>query len=299
MRYTLRQLEVFLAVARHDSVSQAGKALGMSQSAASEALSELEQQFSIRLFERRGKRLSLSELGRTLRPAAEALQAQAHELEARLANQASVGTLRIGATLSIGDYLAPPLMARFMREQPGARVTLHVANTAEIGRKVRNFELDVGLVEGELLEPELEVTRWRSDELLVFCAPNHAFARRRQLTDRDLCKARWIVREPGSGTRQAFERALHGLLPELDIALELQHTEAILSAVKAGVGVGCVSRIALEDALAHRSLVACRVPQRSFERDFFFVLHKQKYRSAGVQAWLALCQRAGKRRITA
>jgi DNA-binding transcriptional LysR family regulator len=292
MRYSLRQLEVFLAVATHDSVSRAGRTLGMSQSAVSESLAELERQFSVRLFERRGKRLSLSELGRGLRPSAEALLAQARELEERLADQASVGTLRIGATLSIGDYLAPRLLARFMREQPGARVTLYVANTAEIAQRVRNFELDVGLVEGELLEPELEVTRWRPDELVVFCAPQHPFAKKRQLVDRDLLKARWIVREAGSGTRQAFERAMQGLLPELDIALELQHSEAILSAVKAGMGVGCLSRIALEDALADRRLVECKVPKRNFQRHFFFVLHKQKYRSAGVRAWLELCQRA-------
>lgn len=296
MRYSLRQLEVFLAVATHDSVSRAGGTLGMSQSAVSEALGELERQFEVRLFERRGKRLSLSELGRSLRPAAEALLAQARELEDKLANQASVGTLRVGATLSIGDYLAPPLLARFMREQPGARVTLYVANTAEIARRVLNFELDVGLVEGELLEPELEVTRWRPDELVVFCAPQHPFAKKRQLVDRDLLKARWIVREAGSGTRQAFERAMHGILPDLDIALELQHSEAILSAVKAGVGVGCLSRIAVEDALTHRRLVECKVPKRNFQRHFFFVLHKQKYRSAAVRAWLELCERARPRR---
>jgi len=291
MRYTLRQLEVFLAVAKHDSVSRAGAELALSQSAVSEALAELEHQFSIKLFERLGKRLQLSELGRGLRPLAEALYAQASELEARLASQAGVGTLRIGATLSIGDYLVPSLMATFMREQPDARVTLHVANTAEIARKVTNFELDVGIVEGELNEPELEVTRWRPDELVVFCAPNHPFAKKRALTDRDLGAARWIVREPGSGTRQAFERALSGLLPELDIALELQHTEAIMSAVKAGLGVGCISRLALADALLHGTLVGCRVPQRSFQRHFFFVLHKRKYKSAGVRAWLALCER--------
>src|SRR5690242_2613543 len=116
MRYTLRQLEVFLSVARHDSVSRAAKELGMSQSAASEALSELEQQFAIQLFERRGKRLQLSELGRGVRGTAEALLEHANELQAQLANQGSLGTLRIGATLSIGDYLIPPLMARFMRE---------------------------------------------------------------------------------------------------------------------------------------------------------------------------------------
>ncbi|MEY4513338.1 MAG: HTH-type transcriptional regulator CysL, partial [Pseudomonadota bacterium] len=198
----------------------------------------------------------------------------------------------IGATLSIGDYLVPALMATFMREQPEARVTLHVANTAEIARQVMNFELDVGIVEGELIEPELAVTRWRPDELVVFCAPSHPFAKKRALTDKDLTSARWIVREPGSGTRQAFERAMHGLLADLDIALELQHTEAIMSAVKAGLGLGCISRIALQDAIAHGTLVGCRVPQRSFRRHFFFVLHKRKYKSAGVRAWLELCARA-------
>lgn len=291
MRYTLRQLEVFLCVAKHDSVSRAAKELALSQSAVSEALAELEHQFSIKLFERIGKRLELSELGRALRPWAEGLYAQASELEARLASQTSVGTLRIGATLSIGDYLVPALMATFMREQPDARVTLHVANTAEIARQVMNFELDVGIVEGELIEPELSVTRWRPDELVVFCAPSHPFAKRRALSDKDLASARWIVREQGSGTRQAFERAMHGLLSELDIALELQHTEAIMSAVKAGLGLGCISRIALEEAFSHGTLVACRVPQRSFRRHFFFVLHKRKYKSAGVRAWLELCSR--------
>lgn len=297
MRYTLRQLEVFLAVAKHDSVSRAGRQLGMSQSAVSEALGELEHQFGIRLFDRVGKRVQLSELGRTLRPRAEALHAQASELEASLArHRGGVGTVRVGATLSIGDYLVPSLMARFMREQPGARATLHVANTPEIARRVLNFELDVGMVEGELIEPDLEVTRWRPDELVVFCAPGHPLAKKRALSDRDLLSAQWIVREPGSGTRQAFERGMRGILPELQIALELQHTEAIMSAVKAGLGVGCISRVALAESLAHRTLVGCKVPGRSFARHFFFVLHKRRYRGEGVLAWLALCERAARER---
>jgi DNA-binding transcriptional LysR family regulator len=291
MRYSLRQLEVFASVARHDSVSRAAEELGMSQSAVSDSLKELESQFSFRLFDRVGKRLQISELGRALRAPAEALLLQARELENQFASRSPVGTLRIGATLSIGDYLVPPLMARFMREHPGARVTLHVANTAAIARGVRNFELDIGIVEGELNEPELRVTRWRPDELVVFCAPGHAFAKKRALSDRDLRAARWIVREPGSGTRQAFERALSGLLHELDIALELEHTEAIISAVRAGIGVGCVSRIALEEPFKHGTLVPCRVPQRSFARHFFFVQHAQRAQSAGVEAWLALCRR--------
>ena len=291
MRFTLRQLEVFLAVARGESVSRAATELAMSQSAVSSALADLEGQFDIRLFDRIGKRLQLSGLGRALRPRAEALRAQAEGLEQAFAQHDEVGLVRVGATLTIGNYVSVPLMARFMRQYPGARVSLEIANTEEIRRKVANFEIDVGLVEGELQQPELEVTRWCEDELVVFCAPDHPFAARAALSDDDLLGAHWIVRETGSGTRQTFDHALHGLLPELRIALELQHTEAITSAVAAGLGVGCVSRIAVADAVQRGALHVCPVPHRDFRRHFFFALHKHKYRSAGIQRWLELCRR--------
>jgi DNA-binding transcriptional LysR family regulator len=289
MRFTLRQLEVFLAVARSESVSRAAEELGMSQSAVSGALAGLERQFDIRLFDRIGKRLQLSQLGHSLRPRGDALHEQALELEQAFKNESDIGVLRVGATLTIGNYVSVPLMARFMRTHPGARVTLDVANMAEIARKVTNFEIDVGLVEGELHDPNLDVIPWCDDELVVFCAPSHPFAGRAALGDDELRSAPWIVRESGSGTRQTFERAMHGLFPELSILLVLQHTEAIKSAVEAGLGLGCVSRIALEEAFARGSLAACRVPERDFRRQFCFVLHKQKHRSAAIAAWLELC----------
>lgn len=286
MRYTLRQLEVFLAVAQHESVSRAALDLSMSQSAVSGALADLERQFDIQLFERLGKRLQLSSLGLSVRARAEALQGQAREFENELASHDAVGQLRVGATLSIGNHLMVPEIARFMHEHPAARVTLDVANTVEIARKVLNFEIDIGFVEGELKETELEVSRWRPDELVVFCAPNHPLAAQRELSDADLIQAAWIVREPGSGTRQAFERAMHGILTDLHIVLELQHSEAIKSAVEAGLGLGCMSQVALEDAFRYRTLVPCRVPQRDFHRWFYAVLHKQKYQSAAVLRFL-------------
>ncbi len=290
MRFTLRQLQVFTAVARGESVSLAARQLAMSQSAVSGSLGELERQFEVRLFERIGKRLALSEQGRALRPRAEALCEQALELERSFAGQHQVGGLSVGATLSIGNYLCAPLMARYMNEHPGSRVTLHVANTAEIARRVKNYEIDLGLVEGELSDPDLKVTRWRSDELCVFASPKHPLARRRRLSDTDLKSASWILREQGSGTRQTFERAMHGLLPELTVALELEHTEAIKSAVKAGLGLGCVSRIALNDAFKHGSLVPCVVPDRDFRRFFSFVLHKRKLETRALSSFIALCR---------
>ncbi len=290
MRSTLRQLEVFLAVARVGSVSGAAKALAMSQSAASGSLADLERQFDIQLFDRIGKRLQLSELGLSVRARAEAVLEQAADLERALESRQDVARLRVGATLTIGNYLAVPLMASFMRRYPGAQLTLAVANTEEIARQAANFEIDVGLIEGETERAELEMTPWRDDQLAVFCAPGHPLAKKRFLKDDDLRQAAWIVRERGSGTRQAFDRAMRGLLPSLQIAMVLQHTEAIKGAVEAGLGIGCVSRIALADAFQRGSLVPCKVPHRDFRRQFYFLLHKQKVRGAAIDRWLAHCR---------
>lgn len=292
MHYTLRQLEVFLAVSATENISRAAEELSMSQSAVSGSLSDLESHFDIQLFDRVGKRIQLNELGRALRPRAQSLLEQATDLENALRRHTDIGRLKIGATLTIGNYLAVELMARFMTEQAGAQVTLEVANTAEIAHKVANFELDIALIEGELSHPDLEITPWMEDELIVFCAPSHPLAAKPQLTDDDLQNTTWILREPGSGTRQTFERAMHGLNSRLNVMLELQHTEAIKRAVEAGLGIGCISKVALKDAFKRGSLVPLVVPHRDLRRHFYFVVHRHKYRSAGIVRWITLCQEA-------
>jgi DNA-binding transcriptional LysR family regulator len=294
MKYSLRQLEVFLAAAHYENITRAADSLAMSQSAASSSLRDLEKQFDIQLFDRVGKRLQLNELGRFLRPRAEALLQQAREFERDLNQRSDVGHLNIGATLTIGNYLAVEMMARYMADHEGSDVRLTVANTSEISAKVENFELDVGLIEGELQHPDLEVIPWREDDLMVFCAPEHPLAERKQLNDEDLLAADWVVRESGSGTRQAFDRAMHGLVGELKLRHELQHTEAIKRAVEAGLGIGCLSEIALRDAIRRGNLVPLAVPHRDWHRQFYIIIHKQKYRSAGVESWLSLCRSYGR-----
>ena len=289
MKYTLRQLEVFLAVALYENITRAAQSLSMSQSAASGALKGLEQQFDIQLFDRLGKRLQINELGRLLRPQVESLLDQAGELELGLAQHADVGQIKLGATLTIGNYLAVEIMARFMAQHHSA-VSLYVANTAEIVAKVVNYDLDVGLIEGEFKHPDLSVTRWLGDELVVFCSPEHALARQGVLDDKELLAADWILRESGSGTRQAFDRAMAGILPDLTVQLELQHTEAIKRAVEKGLGISCLSRIALEDAFEQGRLVPLKVPHRDLRRAFYIILHRTKYRTAGLEKWLELCR---------
>jgi len=289
MKFTLRQLQVFLAVAHHENVTQAAGALALSQSAVSTALKQLEQHFNILLFDRLGKRLKLSEQGAKLRPQAESLMAQARQLEVQLLQGDDVGELKIGATLTIGNYLAIGIMANFMSGHPQARIELTVENTAAIANRVKNFEIDIGLIEGELQDPRLTVLPWRDDELVLFCSPKHTLAGKSVLTDQDLIAAQWIVRERGSGTRQAFDRAMAGLLSDLQLRLELQHTEGIKRAVEAGLGLGCLSRISLREAFQRGSLVELKAPQRQFDRKFYFILHEHKFLSPGIKSWIDYC----------
>ncbi len=290
MRYSLRQLEVFAAIGQAGTVSEAAERLSMSQSAASTSLSELERQFDCQLFDRNGKRLRLNETGRLLLPKARELLDRAGEVEAILAGGTVFGSLQVGATLTIGNYLGTLLLGEFMDRHPGSRVTLEVDNTSRIAERVKDFELDLGLIEGECDDAELEMTDWVADELAVFCAPDHPLAKRRQVTIERVLQEWWIVREPGSGTRQTLDRAMKRWQPQWKIRLELEHTEAIMHAVQAGLGLGCVSRLALKESFRRGSLVELKLKEIDLSRKFHFLLHRQKYRTPGIDAFLRLCR---------
>lgn len=290
MKLTLRQLEIFIAVARHQNVSRAAGTLSLSQSATSTALNELERQFDARLFDRIGKRIRLNELGNAILPRAAELIDRTRELEAMLQTQEAPGELRIGATLTIGNYLGTLIVSEFMQRYAGSRVTLDVENTAHIIARVASFDLDLGLIEGRCHHPDIEAMAWADDELEVFAAPNHPLVAKRRLTPKDLAAADWILREPGSGTRETFDLAAAGVLSQVRIKLELAHTEAIKRAVESGLGIGCISRLALREAFRRGSLARLKTPFLKMERKFFILVHKRKYRTAMSQQFIDLCQ---------
>jgi len=289
MKFSLRQLEVFVAIGRTDSVSRAAEELPLSQSATSTALGELERQFNLQLFDRVGKSLRLNETGRQLLPHAIELINRAREIEDLLEGRSGFGPLNIGATLTVGNYLATLIVANFLQKYPQSKVRLQVHNTSAIVQKVANYELDLGLVEGDCQHPDIEVLPWIEDELVVFCAPEHPLAGAAQVSTKQLLGEAWILREQGSGTRETFERAF-GHHAALDIRLELEHTEAIKRAVESGLGIGCISRLALKDAFRRGNLVPLNTPQLELVRHFYFLWHKQKYQSAGMREFLALCK---------
>ena len=290
MKFTLRQLEVFTAVASHENVSRAAEQLSLSQSATSTSLAELERQFDCQLFDRLGKRLLLNALGRQLLPQAVALLDRAREIEQLLHGHSGYGSLSVGATLTVGNYLATLLLAHFMQRHGDCRAALHVHNTASVVQQVANFELDLGLIEGDCQHPDIIVEPWVEDELAVFCAPHHPLAQQPRISLDRLFAQSWILREQGSGTRLTFDRAVRHHNRPLNIRLELEHTEAIKRAVESGLGVGCISRLALRDAVRRGSQVILDTPELDLRRAFCFIWHRHKYQSAAMREFLELCR---------
>ncbi len=298
MKYSLRQLQIFVAVAQGGSVSRAAENLALSQSATSTALGEFERQFDCQLFDRVGKRLRLNELGQQLLPRAVELLDRAREIENLLHGDAGFGPLNVGATLTIGNYLATLIIGRYMQHHPESRVRLHVSNTASIVEQVVHFELDLGLIEGECQHQDVIAEPWLEDELVVFAAPDHPLAARSIVSLDELSREAWILREQGSGTRRTLDRAVRHLARPLSVRLELEHTEAIKRAVESGLGIGCISRLALRDAFRRGSLVPIATPELDLGRQFHFIRHQQKFVTAGMRAFLEHCRQstAGKRR---
>ena len=289
MKITLRQLEVFAAIARLENVSQAAQGLSMSQSAASTALLELERHFDSPLFDRIGKSLRLNSLGRGFLPQVEDLLSRAQALEGFLAGGQLAG-LAVGATLTIGNYLATLILAEYLRRYPAGRVELKVANTQRIIEQLRRFELDIGLIEGEASDPDLIFEPWLEDELVVFCAPSHPLASVGLARSTVLAGEKWIVREPGSGSRALFDRAMRAQGIDVAVCLQLEHTEAIKRAVESGLGIACLSRLSLREALRRGSLVEIRTPDLQLTRRFHFVWHRQRYVGKASSVFLDLCR---------
>ena len=246
MRYTLRQLEIFVAISRLDSVSKASELLHLSQSATSTSLGELERQFGLQLFDRIGKSLSINESGKKLLPKAIELLDRAKEIESELSGLAGLGEINIGATLTIGNYLTNLLVAKFLQTYPGSNIKLQVQNTKTIIQKIINNELDLGMIEGDCDHPDIEVKPWIADELAIFSAPDHPLAKEKNINIDELYKQAWVLREKGSGTRETFDRVFGKNQKNMTIRLELEHTEAIKRAVESGIGIGCISRLALK-----------------------------------------------------
>lgn len=290
----LRQLRAFVAVVRCASFSRAADELDLTQPGVTAQIQALERELGTTLLERLPRRTLPTQAGEALVTYATAmlnLEAEAVRALAELRGL-QAGTLRVGASPTIGTYLLPKVLGELKRRHRGLRLIAEIQPTHRIAEALETFALDVGLVEAPVHSEVLEVRTFVTDELALVVPAGHPWARRRSIHVEELARQPVVVREPGSGTRQLVEERLQAIGIEMEPALELGAIEAIKNAVAAGLGVAFISRLAIEAEVRLGTLVVVPVEGLDLGRPFYRLLHRQRYVSAAAQAFLDLIQGA-------
>jgi DNA-binding transcriptional LysR family regulator len=297
---TLEQLRIFVAVAERLHVTQAARELNITQSAASAAIAALEARHGVRLLNRVARHIELTEAGRQFLDEARAILARVTAAEGVLADLSGLsrGRLSIHASQTIANYWLPALLDAFRRRHPAIAVGLAISNTHQVARAVLDGAADLGFVEGDVAEPALGRQALVGDELAVVVEASHPWAGAGPLDPARLVDSDWVLREPGSGTRGHFEKALRrfGLKSrQLRIVLELPSNEAVLAAVAAGAGATALSTLIL-GATPHGGALR-RVDLPLGARPFYLLWHRERARSQAAQAFAALLPGGGAKRI--
>lgn len=289
LRVTLKQLEVFVAVAKERSTRAAADSVARSQSAASSALAELESNMGVPLFERAGRRLILNESGAKLLPIAISLLDQALELEQALEDVAG-GSLVIAASMTIGEHILPEVLSRWQRKQPKSPVRLLILNSSAVLDAVENFEVDIGFIEGQQMRRGLDFQHWFNDEMVIVGSSKHPFAHKR-VTISDLRSASWAIREVGSGTRVSAERWLVETLGHIKVEYELGSPQAVAAFVASSSALACLPRhaVARNVKAGELSILSTELPSAS--RRLSIVTHSSRRLGVTTQAFMEHCQK--------
>ncbi len=298
---TLEQLRIFVFVAERLHMTRAAEALGLTQSAASASVAALEARYGVRLFDRVGRGLALTEAGRVFVPEARAVLLRARAAEQSLIDLSGLrrGELELAASLTISSYWLPKYIARFAEAYPGIVLKVSAANTTEVARAVAAGSAELGFVEGAVDDWTLLRQPIGGDRVSLYAAPSHPLSSG-AVGQAELAAARWVLREPGSGTRAHFEQTIarQGVsAADLRVALELPSNEAVLSAAADGDLIAAVSELAAEPFVVAGRLA--RLPLDLDERPFELLRHKERRLSAAGKAFVALLPPLPEGRMTA
>lgn len=277
-----RRLQVFHTVARLLSFTKAAETLHMTQPAVTFQVRQLEEYFNTRLFDRTHNRISLTEAGETVYRYADRIFELYSEMENAVREMTGEisGSLTIGASTTIAEYMLPALLGDFRNQYPDVNIHLKVSNTDGIVSMVENNVIDLGVVEAPVSNKNLVVDKCREDRLVAIVPPGHELASTTSVTMDQLLTFPFICREEGSGTREVIAEYIcktDECKSSMQVAMELGSPEAVKGAVEAGMGISVVSNATIQKELRLGTLIALPLDP-PLERPFSFVHQKQKFR---------------------
>jgi len=292
MSITLRQLEIFIAVAETAQVTKASKKLFVTQSAVSMALAELENQLGGSLFDRHGRSLLLNARGRYLLPLAKDITSQVSNVETIMSerNDKLSGHIEVIASLSLGNYILPYLIGAFKRIHPRVHINMLVYNTQYAERMVVDGAMDIGFVEGKVTNEDIVIRPWFKDELVVLAGPSDPLSHNKYFDVKtDLKHSKWIMREQGSGTAAIFLERMKNYIDDIHIVMEMGHPEAVKRAVESGVGIACLSSLTVCREVENGWLKSLNVDGIDMTRQLLIIYRKDKVMTDAMLEFLDFC----------
>ena len=286
---TLRHFKVFLAVCETGSMTIAAQNLGMAQPSVSQCIAELESHYGQALFDRVGRGLRIAEAGSALRLHAAQILRAVDEAERGLFDLQDGGSLRVGASMTVGAALLPSMLESFLSSRPRLRLTTRVDNTAAIVERLKSAELDLGLVESPSDWAGIVSEAFYEDELRLICPPTHPWARTGSIKAAELDGKAFLVREEGSGTREVFAMAMAAADLGWEAAGVHNGPGSIIALVERGLGVAFISRLLALDAIGTGRVVEVRVEGLDTRRRFRIVRHKSRFVTDAMRDFIHLC----------
>lgn len=280
----IQQLDLFCKIAELKSFSRAAESASLTQPTVSGHIKNLEEELGVQLFDRLGREVVLTEGGKILQDFALRIIALRHDARNAIQNFAGAarGPLRIGASSIPGDYLLPGVLGKFIKAFPETDVTLKIEDSEIIAQMVLAGEIELGVVGAKMDESHLGYEAFGYDELILILPSGHAWANRGSIAVTELKTQPFLQREKGSGTRQTLENRLTSMkfdLNDLNTAAELGSNEGIREAVKEGIGISILSKLAVKSDLDTGRLVQVPLENVNLERKLFLVRHKKRYQT--------------------
>ena len=289
----VRDLQVFLSVAKHLNYTRAAEEVNLSQPSVSVRMRQLERDLGSTLFEQLGKKISLTEGGQLLIPFATRVLAAMSDARHAIDELKGLerGALRIGASTTPGMYLIPRTIAHFKKRYPKIEVHLAVKDTRQIEEGVIRNEFDFGFVGGHLAGDEVDVLPWITDELILVVPLDHRLARKRSVSAQDLTSEKFIFREQGSATRAVVATHLRRLRVDAEAVMEIENPESVKKAVQNGLGIAFISGFAAATDLKAKTMVAVKIRNVEIRRELKIVYRKDKHLSRAAQTFIDMARK--------
>ncbi len=275
---TIRQFEIFLALAKTPNMRAVASQFFLSQAAVSSSLHAFENEIGSSLFYRVNNKLILNEKGKLLQSKLTPLLGEIKNIVAMISDQELAGKMKIGASTTLADFIIPQVLYDFNKKYQDVSISCEAENTAEVAHKVELGEYDVGFVEGEVQSINLNVSPLVKEKLLIVTS-DEEFAKGGPYPISALTDKEWLIREKGSAAREVLldKLAQHGLRPKK--FMEFNHYRPIKTILKNPNTLSCLSGIVVADQLQNKALFAVKVTDAEFTRTYYKVEHRDKVQS--------------------